>query len=438
VVAPQTFCGIRDTFVDSALGVLPSAGEVRQEPDQIRHDFRRMLRPFYCKIAYRHTITRFDLASAHGKYTIGLTGNIATGKSVVRRMLEHLGAYTIDADGLSHRATAKGAPGYEPVVGTFGRWILDAGGEIDRNKLGGLVFRDHDALTRLEAIVHPLVREAVDVLIRRSTQPVIVVEAIKLLEGELRDRCNSIWVTYAPPALQVERLMASRHMSREEAQQRIAAQSSQTGKLSQADVVIRNEGTYDDLWRQVEEAWNRHVPSRAPAAAEPTPASLDGTLSVKRGKPQDAAAIAEFLNRLGRNGSRLTADDIMAQFGEKAYMLLHLDRRLVGIAGWQVENLVVRTSDLHLEPGVDLQKALGLLMQEIEAVSADLQCEASLVFPKMQLASDSSIWERLGYRPRTPEELAVEAWTDAARESMPADTILLFKQMRRDRILRPI
>jgi dephospho-CoA kinase len=378
------------------------------------------------------------LASPHGKYTIGLTGNIATGKSVVRRMLEHLGAYTIDADGLSHRATAKGAPGYEPVVGTFGRWILDASGEIDRKKLGGLVFKDPDALAQLEAIVHPLVREAVDILIRRSTQSVVVVEAIKLLEGELRARCNTIWVTSAPPAVQVERLMTSRGMTHEEAQQRVAAQSSQTDKLAQADVVIRNVGTYDDLWRQVEEAWKQHVPMEDSAAARPAPASLDGTLSVKRGKPQDAAAIAEFLNRVGRNGSRLTADDIMAQFGEKAYMLLHLDRRLVGIAGWQVENLVVRTSDLHLERGVDIEKALGMLMQEIEVVSADLQCEASLVFPRLPLASDPGIWERLGYKPRTPDELAVEAWTDAARESMPADTILLFKQMRQDRILRPI
>ncbi len=378
------------------------------------------------------------MSSTHGKYTIGLTGNIATGKSVVRRMLEHLGAYTIDADGLSHRATARGAPGYDPVVSTFGKWILDGGGEIDRKKLGALVFRDPDALAQLEAIVHPLVREAVDVLIRRSTQPVVAVEAIKLLEGPLRQRCNSIWVTYAPPALQIERLMASRQMSRQEAQQRIEAQNRQTDKLSQADVVIRNEGSFDDLWRQVEEAWRQNVPVQGAAATASTVPSMDGTLSVKRGKPQDAPAIAEFLNRLGRSGSRLTADDIMAQFGEKAYMLLHLSRRLVGIAGWQVENLVVRTSDLYLEPGVDTEKALALLMHEIETVSADLQCEASLVFPEMQLASDFDVWKQLGYRPRTPDELAVEAWTDAARESMPANTVLLFKQMRLDRILRPI
>ena len=84
-----------------------------------------------------------------GKYIIGLTGNIATGKSVVRRMLEHLGAYTIDADALSHRAISKDAPGYKPVIETFGKWILNPDGQINRSKLGGLVFRDPEALSKL-------------------------------------------------------------------------------------------------------------------------------------------------------------------------------------------------------------------------------------------------------------------------------------------------
>ena len=378
------------------------------------------------------------MAAIQGKFIIGLTGNIATGKTVVRRMLEHLGAYTIDADGLSHRATAKGAPGHDPVIATFGKWILDAHGDIDRKKLGSVVFRDPEAMAQLEAIIHPLVREAVDVLIRRAKQPVVVVEAIKLLEGELRNRCDSIWVTYAPPASQVERLVRQRGLSREEAQQRVAAQGGQTDKIAAANVVIRNTGTYDDVWKQVEEAWKRNVPAAAPPDVSPKTERRDGKLGIKRGKPQDATSIASFLNRLGRDGANLTADDVMAQFGEKAYMLLQLDKQLVGIAGWQVENLVVRTTDLYVEPGIDLESAIRTLIQEIETVSADLQCEASLVFPPTALVSDAALWERLGYRPRTPDELDVEAWTDAARESMPVDTLLLFKQMRNERILRPI
>jgi dephospho-CoA kinase len=106
-----------------------------------------------------------------GKFVIGLTGNIATGKSVVRKMLEHLGAYGIDADALGHRAIAKDAPGYQAVIDTFGRWILTPDGQIDRAKLAHVVFSDPDALVRLESIVHPLVRQAVDILIKRSLDP---------------------------------------------------------------------------------------------------------------------------------------------------------------------------------------------------------------------------------------------------------------------------
>ena len=159
-----------------------------------------------------------------GKYVIGLTGNIATGKSVVRRMLEHLGAYTIDADALSHRAIARGAPGYQPVVEAFGKFILDASGEIDRAKLGRLAFNDPDVLKVLESIVHPLVEKAVDVLVRRASQHIIVIEAIKLLEGKLIGACDSVWTTYAPEALQKARLMQKRSMSEQEAVQRIKTQ----------------------------------------------------------------------------------------------------------------------------------------------------------------------------------------------------------------------
>ncbi len=378
------------------------------------------------------------MATPSGKYVIGLTGNIGTGKTVVRRMLEHLGAYTIDADGLSHRATAKGAPGYQPVVQTFGRWILDADGEINRTKLGSLVFRDRGAMEELEAIVHPLVRQAVDVLMKRATQDVVVIEAIKLLEGSLRGMCDSIWVIYAPPVIQIERLTQKRNMSREEAQQRVNTQGPQTDKIALANVVIRNIGSYDDLWKQVSEAWHKNVPAAAAELPAPVKEARAGEFRVIRGKPKDAEAIAGLINRLNGSKPKLTSEDIMAQFGEKAYMVLQLDRELVGLAGWQVENLVVRTTDLYLEPGLEVEKALAKLVKEIEQVSADLQCEASLIFPETNLASQGAVWKRLGYEGSTPEALGVQAWIDAARESMPAGTALFFKQLRQDRVLRPI
>lgn len=372
-----------------------------------------------------------------GKYIIGLTGNIATGKSVVRRMLEHLGAYTIDADALSHRAIAKGAPGYKPVVENFGKWILNSDGEIDRNKLGGLVFSDPAALQKLEEIVHPLVRQAVDVLVKRASQSVVVVEAIKLLEGELRQVCDTIWVTDAPQEVQIERLMRKRNLTREDAIQRIRAQSPQADKIEAAHTVIRNTGSYDDLWKQVSDLWKKSAP------AEPTLPTIirqaqAGEFTVSRGKPKHSQAIAELINRLSKGGEKITAEDVMAQFGDKAYMLLQIGKELVGIAGWQVENLVARTTDLYLESGIDIDKAVEMLVTEVERASSDLQCEASLVFPTSELAAYESVWNRLGYERRTLDTLGVQAWSDAASESMPKDTLLFFKQMRQDRVLRPI
>ena len=115
-----------------------------------------MLTLFNVKYTCHPLVSRVTVSIERKKYIIGLTGNIGTGKTVVRKMLERLGAYTIDADGLSHRAIARGAPGYEPVLSTFGKWIIDANGDVNRSKLGNLVFRDQAALAELEKIIHPL------------------------------------------------------------------------------------------------------------------------------------------------------------------------------------------------------------------------------------------------------------------------------------------
>ena len=373
-----------------------------------------------------------------GKYIIGLTGNIATGKSVVRRMLEHLGAYTIDADALSHRVISKGAPGYQPVLDKFGTWLLDKNGQIDRAKLGRLVFADGQALGQLEDIIHPYVGQAVDLLTRRATQKVVVVEAIKLLESDLRAKCDSIWVTDAPAEVQIERLMRKRGLSREDAVQRIHAQSAQKQKLAAADVVVTNTGSYEDLWKQVNEAWKRILPSQVPPETLITRKPAAGTFSVYRGKPRDAQQIAELVNRLSKGKRAMNSEDVMEAFGDKAFLLLQVNNELVGIAGWQVENLVARTTDLYLDPRAAPDKALPLLLAEVEKASSDLQCEASLVFPPMDLVGFDLVWKHIGYERRSPDMLGVQAWTDAALESMPQGSALFFKQLRTDRVLRPI
>lgn len=394
------------------------------------------------------------MSNIPAKFVIGLTGNIATGKSVVRRMLEHLGAYTIDADALAHRVYAKGAPGYQQVIDKFGKWILNKDSEIDRAKLGNLVFSDPEAMRQLEEIVHPLARQAADILINRATQSVIVIEAIKLLEGDLRKVCDSIWVTNAPEEIQVERLVKKRGLSREKALERIQAQSPQSQKVAMANMVITNTGSYDDLWKQVSEAWKQIIPSAKEKDAsddviqqdvvvqktEPAKVvkELSGDFTVVRGKPRHASIIAELITRLSKGKRSMSVDDVMESFGEKAYMLLQVGDQMAGVAGWQVENLVTRTSDIFLEEGIDIAKALEVLIEGVEKASAELQSEASLVFTVDELANQETIWQKLGYEKRTPETLGVQAWQDAAIESTSAGSGLFFKQLRQDRVLRPI
>jgi dephospho-CoA kinase len=370
------------------------------------------------------------------KTIIGLTGNIATGKSVVRKMLEHLGAYGIDADALSHRAVARGAPGHQPVLDTFGKWMLNADGEIDRVRLGRLVFTDSEAMSTLEDIVHPLVSQAIDIMVKRANQKVIVIEAIKLLESDLRNVCDVIWTVNAPQELQIRRLMDKRGMSAEAAVQRIHFQSEQQQKIASATGVIQNQGSFEQTWKQVVAEWKKITPQSDTLQVVVKPSS--GKFSVARGRPRDSVMIAELISRLSNGTKMMNQDDVMAAFGEKAFMLLQFSAKTVGVAGWQVENLVARTTEFFIDPQVALEPALKILVEEVEHASLDLQCEASLLFLPAALSSHQATWKELGYEMRTPQTLGVQAWTDAALESTQPNTNLFFKQLRQDRVLRPI
>ena len=191
------------------------------------------------------------------KYLIGLTGNIATGKSVVLGMLGRLGAKAIDADALVHQLMATGTPVWQAILDEFGEGILGPEGEIDRGKLGAIVFADAEVLKRLEAIVHPAVTARVDELIRQATEPVVVVEAIKLIEAGWHRTCDALWVVTCSREQQLERLMRTRKLSREEALLRIEAQPPQEDKIALADVVIDNSSGLKEMREQVEREWER-------------------------------------------------------------------------------------------------------------------------------------------------------------------------------------
>lgn len=384
------------------------------------------------------------------KYVIGLTGNIATGKSLVRRMLEHLGAYTIDADGLAHQAMAPGAPAYKPVVLTFGQWILDAERRIDRGRLGAVVFAHPDALRRLEALTHPIVIRAIDTLISRARQKVVVVEAIKLLETPLAERLDAIWVVDADEKTQVERL-AKRGLDREAALKRIRLQNPQAEKLARADVIIYNQGTPDDTWAQVRAAWLRvqalmqqgdvqELVRRvevAPSQQPPGQRAIS-SIDILRGMPHNADQIAALL-QTRNGGQRLSRDDVIMALGQKSYMMAVADGRPLGLVGFLVENLVTRVDELFLLHDAPVRPTVAALVGAVEEASRALQSEIGYIFLPENTGRDmvESLLQQ-GYQHMKIEEIKVPAWREAARESRPAGTAIFAKKLRAERVLKPL
>ena len=189
------------------------------------------------------------------KTIIGLTGNIAVGKSLALGALEELGAAVIDADQVAHQVLLRGGAAYSAVLAAFGRGILGADGQIQRGALADIVFADPTQLRRLEAITHPAIRLEIDRRIRGAKADVLVIEAIKLLEGDLKNAVDAVWVVDASRQNQLQRLVSERGMSADEARRRIDGQNSQADKLRQADTIIANDGSAADTRAQIKRAW---------------------------------------------------------------------------------------------------------------------------------------------------------------------------------------
>jgi dephospho-CoA kinase len=191
------------------------------------------------------------------KIIVGLTGNIATGKSAVMRLAGEHGALTLDADEVVHDILDNDTAVQEAIANTFGPSVLLEDGRIDRSALGKIVFNEPQALRNLEQIVHPAVHQNIILQIGQSESTIILIEAIKLLEGKLHTVCHQIWVTRCSRERQLERLRICRGMDMVTAVMRIDAQSPQEEKVAKADVVIDTDGLMDDTRRQFERAWSR-------------------------------------------------------------------------------------------------------------------------------------------------------------------------------------
>ncbi|MDQ6671748.1 MAG: dephospho-CoA kinase [Chloroflexota bacterium] len=194
-------------------------------------------------------------------FLLGLTGNIACGKSSVGRLLaERYRADYVDADHLVHGLYAAGTPETLAIADRFGRDLLRPDdGTIDRRRLGDAVLGNPTALRELERILDPGVRQAIADRLAHTQAAVVVLDAIRLIEAGTAARCDAVWVVVCDQAAQMQRLQASRGMSAEQAAMRIAAQRPAEEKVRHATAVIANHGTLDDLAERVAAAWARTV-----------------------------------------------------------------------------------------------------------------------------------------------------------------------------------
>ena len=191
---------------------------------------------------------------------IGLTGGIGSGKSTVSQCLAELGAVVLDADKVGHEAFKPNTEAWHDIVATFGRQVLTPSGEVDRKKLGGIVFDNPESLSRLNQIMHPRMYDMMKARIEEYRQRgagVIVLEAAILIEANWTPLVDEVWVTVAGEDAVLKRVNKQRGLEAEQIIARIRSQLSAEERVKHADVVINNDGDLDEMRAKVKELWKQ-------------------------------------------------------------------------------------------------------------------------------------------------------------------------------------
>jgi dephospho-CoA kinase len=393
------------------------------------------------------------------KTVIGLTGNIATGKSAVMGMAAEKGALTLDADQIVHDILEHDAAVQAAIGRAFGADVRRANGTIDRAALASIVFNDEDALRDLERLVHPSVRRAVHRTVDESDASVVMIEAIKLLEGELVEIVDEVWVTRCPRRVQIERLVVCRGMDAETAQTRVAAQNPQETKVARADVVIDTDGTMAETKAQFETAWKRVAPARAEPTREasgkantpPTPAppvktvaaapgraagvSLAGEVIVRRARPSDIPAIILLIQRATQGTIKRKRSEMLAAFSERSYLLGQNGTDVTTAVGWLADSTTaVCIDEFYVYPLEALDATGTALLAEIERSANELICEIAMVFlPEGTAGAIRDLFISAGYRPMRRDQMH-RVWQRTVDERQPEGTFILAKVLRDVRV----
>lgn len=340
------------------------------------------------------------------KTIIGITGNIATGKSVVRHMLTNAGALSIDADVIAHRLYYKDGPAYEEVLETFGQPILSKDGQISRQKLGQIVFSDTEKLRYLEAILHPLVIEAIQERIDRAQTPIIAVEAIKLLEAGVDQICDQVWVSHATTETQLARLMQIRNLTEQEASLRLALQTSQIEKRNVADVVINTEGSFFNTWQQVIKALNDTIKTRADQSSMILN-SVNHLVIEPAGQLPGQQLTDYWIEETGRD-----LDKLYEVLGLKLFTIILQNQQIKAMAIWQDWNFTATLGQIITAR--EIQSFSNEILAAFERHSQNQQCEICLIPQDVTLNYDiNPTAAGFGFKPI--EEFIFPPWRVAAQ-----------------------
>jgi dephospho-CoA kinase len=409
------------------------------------------------------------------KIIVGLTGNIATGKSTVLQLAQEQDALTLDADAIVHEILATDPGAQQTIVDAFGPSIRQQDGSIDRAAMATIVFTDENSLSLLEQILHPRVRHRLFIQIDRCPQDVVFIEAIKLLEGGLSAECDQIWVTRCPIATQIERLMAYRDLDEETALMRVNAQSSQDIKAAVADIIIDTGGSLDETRAYFDLAWNRL--QRQLSAGEAPAESLDPGrnsrseldveriddflpdeelspvessrpagmrnyenygegIVVRRAQPADIPTIIELVGQASQGAIALEHDQLITELGERGYLIGQQGDQISAIAGWNADNLVATIEFIYVQPPEAIPVTGAALLHEIEVTANELICEVILHLSGENVADEiRQILKGRGFRYVDPESLP-RVWQAAVTGAQQPVTTVMMKVLRDTRQVR--
>ncbi len=390
------------------------------------------------------------------KIVVGLTGNIATGKSSVMRMAAENGALTLDADKIVHEILEQDSSIQAAIAVAFGSQVRKPDGRIDRAALAAIVFSDAAALRDLEMMLHPAVRTEIIQRVNESQARVVFIEAIKLLEGPLVNDCNAVWVTACSPVRQLERLMICRGMDDETAAMRVKAQPPAAEKVVRANVVINTDGNMADTRLQFETAWGQLLQQPAPAAASPTiqapkvepsppaakaipePAPVlplkKSAVTVRRARPSDVPAVLLLIHKATEGKTKTKRADLLMSMAERSYLIGQEGAEITTVIGWAADSGVARIEQIYIHPLSAMNVTTPAVMAEIERTAQELICEAIIAFPAQDAPEPvRQLFAGMGYESRQKSQLP-RVWRSAADESQPENTHLLVKVLRNVRI----